>query len=454
MVKVKPTLLRGFEEYLPREQLLFDGWIDSIRRSFELFGFLPIETPSAERVEALTSKGVAEKEIYALARLAGGGEDEGMKGALRFDLTVPLARYVALHEHELAFPFRRYQIQRVWRGETPQANKGRYREFYQCDIDIINKGELSALAEAEIPSVIYGVFSALDIGPFEIRINNRKVLRGLLEHFQIDESASAGVLRILDKVEKLAPDAILRELAQGALGTAVAQELYGVVSAKKSTEETLAMLEALPRPGALLTKGITELRDVMAAVRAFGVPEAGCRVDLSVIRGLDYYTGTIYETSLLAHPELGSICSGGRYDDLASFFSNTRMPGVGISIGLTRLFSALKDEARSHGVAREPAQVLVTTMDPQYLERYLQIGRQLREAGINTEIYLEGGKLRKQMEYANKKGFRTAVIAGADEFGRNTVQVKNLLTQAASQHPLDEVVAAVKAALRPGTQGS
>jgi histidyl-tRNA synthetase len=452
MARVKPALLRGFEEYLPQEQLAFNAWVDAIRATFERFGFLPIETPSAERVEALTSKGVAEKEIYALSRLAAGeGEDDSTKGALRFDLTVPLARYVALHEHELAFPFRRYQIQRVWRGETPQVNKGRYREFYQCDIDIINKGELSILAEAEIPSIIHGVFTALDIGPFEIRINNRKVLRGLLEHFQISESASAGVLRILDKVEKLAPEAILQELAQAALGTAVAQELYGLVSSKKSSDETLAMLEALPRPGELLTKGVAELRDVMAAVRGFGVPEAGCRIDLSVIRGLDYYTGTIYETSLLEHPELGSVCSGGRYDDLASYFSATRMPGVGISIGLTRLFSAFKG-LRAAG--RTPAQVLVTTMDPARLDRYLEIGRRLREAGINTEIYLEGGKFRKQMEYANKKGFQVAIIAGEDELAAGEVQVKNLVSQASARHPLAAVVPAVEAVLKTFSKGS
>ncbi|MGE5639833.1 MAG: histidine--tRNA ligase [Clostridia bacterium] len=452
MARVKPALLRGFEEYLPQEQLAFNAWVDAIRATFERFGFLPIETPSAERVEALTSKGVAEKEIYALTRLAAAeGEDDSTKGALRFDLTVPLARYVALHEHELAFPFRRYQIQRVWRGETPQVNKGRYREFYQCDIDIINKGELSILAEAEIPSIIHGVFSALDIGRFEIRINNRKVLKGLLQHFDVPEARAVDVLRILDKVDKLGPDLVKKELTEAALGKAVADELYGVVSAKQSTGETLAALDALKNRSELLNQGIAELRDVMAAVRAFGVPEAGCRVDLSVIRGLDYYTGTIYETSLLEHPELGSVCSGGRYDDLASYFSNTKMPGVGISIGLTRLFSAFKG-LRAAG--RTPAQVLVTTMDPARLDRYLEIGRRLREAGINTEIYLEGGKFRKQMEYANKKGFQVAVIAGEDELAAGEVQVKNLASQASSRHPLAGVVPAVEAVLKTFSKGS
>ncbi len=452
MARVKPALLRGFEEYLPQEQLAFNAWVDAIRATFERFGFLPIETPSAERVEALTSKGVAEKEIYALTRLAAAeGEDDSTKGALRFDLTVPLARYVALHEHELAFPFRRYQIQRVWRGETPQVNKGRYREFYQCDIDIINKGELSLLAEAEIPSIIHGVFSALDIGRFEIRINNRKVLKGLLQHFDVPEARALDVLRILDKVDKLPADAIRAELGQTGVAEGVARDLYGVVKTAKSTEETLAVLEGLPNRNDLLARGTAELRDVMAAVRAFGVPESDCRVDLSVIRGLDYYTGTIYETSLPGHPELGSVCSGGRYDDLASFFSNTRMPGVGISIGLTRLFSAFKD-VRAAG--RTPAEVLVTTMDPARLDRYLEIGRRLREAGINTEIYLEGGKFRKQMEYANKKGFRVAVIAGEDELAAGEVQVKDLVSQAAARHPIAGVVPAVEALLKTFSKGS
>lgn len=452
MARVKPALLRGFEEYLPQEQLAFNAWVDAIRATFERFGFLPIETPSAERVEALTSKGVAEKEIYALSRLAAGeGEDDSTKGALRFDLTVPLARYVALHEHELAFPFRRYQIQRVWRGETPQVNKGRYREFYQCDIDIINKGELSILAEAEIPSIIHGVFSALDIGRFEIRINNRKVLKGLLQHFDVPEARAVDVLRILDKVDKLPAEAIRSELAQAGLPANVAADLYKLIRDSKGTEATLSALAALPRPGELLTRGIAELREVMAAVRAFGVPEAGCRVDLSVIRGLDYYTGTIYETSLLDHPELGSVCSGGRYDDLASYFSNTKMPGVGISIGLTRLFSAFKG-LRPGG--RTPAQVLVTTMDPGRLDRYLEIGRRLREAGINTEIYLEGGKFRKQMEYANKKGFQVAVIAGEDELAAGEVQVKDLASGTSARHPFAGVVAAVEAVLKTLAKGS
>ncbi len=456
MARVKPALLRGFEEYLPQEQLVFDGWVDSIRRTFELFGFLPIETPSAERIEALTSKGVAEKEIYALTRLAAGeGEDDSTKGALRFDLTVPFARYVAMHEHELAFPFRRYQIQRVWRGETPQANKGRYREFYQCDIDIINKGELSALAEAEVPSVIYEVFRRLGVGEFQIRLNNRKLLKGLLQHFSVPEQAAPEVLRALDKADKLPAEAIRAELVRSGLPQGVAASLYGLIEQSRSTDETLAALAALPRHGELLDAGLSELQSLVAAIRGFGVPQAAFKIDLSVIRGLDYYTGTIYETALAEHPELGSVCSGGRYDDLASFFSATRMPGVGISIGLTRLFSALKARAKNH--ARNPAQVLVTTMDARYLGRYLEIGSRLRAAGVNTEIYLEGGKLRKQMEYANKKGFQLAVIAGEDEFGRNAVQVKDLVRQTSSQHPLDELVGAVKAALRAplaGTQGT
>src|SRR5918912_240264 len=247
MKKVKPALLKGFDqEFLPHEQLQFNALVELVRRNFERFGFLPIETPSAERIEILTSKGGAEKEIYALSRLAAAEDDEAAaKGALRFDLTVPLARYVAMRERELAFPFRRYQIQRVWRGETPQARKGRFREFYQCDIDIINRENLSYLAEAEIPSVIYSVFREMAIGEFRIRINNRKVLKGILRHFDVSDEAATAVLRALDKIDKEPQEAILRELAAQGLAAKSADELYRIVASRRETAQTLALLESL-----------------------------------------------------------------------------------------------------------------------------------------------------------------------------------------------------------------
>ncbi|MGH8741084.1 MAG: histidine--tRNA ligase [Burkholderiales bacterium] len=444
MEKVKPALLRGFDqEYLPHEQLQFNALIELARANFERFGFLPIETPSAERKEVLTSKGGAEKEIYALTRLAAGDDEDeaATKGALRFDLTVPLARYVAMRERELAFPFRRYQIQRVWRGETPQANKGRFREFYQCDIDIINRDRLSLLAEAEIPSVIYSVFREMAIGDFRIRINNRKVLKALLHKFEVADASAAGVLRILDKIDKEPQAKIHADLERE--GVAQARALVEAISAKRDTGETLKMLQQLSLEGG----GVEELREVAAAVRKLGVPEAAFGIDLSVVRGLDYYTGTIYETSLAQYPELGSICSGGRYDDLASHFTRTRLPGVGISIGLTRLFSKLKDEGVLPRPSRTPAEVLVTAMDPRYVDRYMEFGRQLRQAGINTEVYLETAKLDKQLLYADRKGFRLAVIAGENEFGKDLVQLKDLSAKAAREVPISKLVAAAKETL-------
>ena len=448
MQKVKPALLRGFDqEYLPQDQLQFNRLVDIIRRNFERFGFLPIETPSAERREVLTSKGGVEKEIYALTRLAQSDEDEpSSRGALRFDLTVPLARYVAMHERELAFPFRRYQIQRVWRGETPQARKGRFREFYQCDIDIINRDRLSYLAEAEIPSVIYSVFREMAIGEFRIRINNRKVLKGLLHEFKVRDEKSASVLRILDKVEKEEAGKLRADLEHEGLARSAAAELFELISTRRNTAETLSVLQKLKSEAA--TQGLDELRRIVEAIGQFGVPDSAFGVDLGVVRGLDYYTGTIYETTLVGAPELGSICSGGRYDDLASYFTDTRLPGVGISIGLTRLFSKLKEAGLLQPLERTPAEVLVTTMDPRYLQRYLAVASELRAAGINTEVYLEPAKLGNQLTYADRKGFRIAIIAGENEFAKDVVQIKHLSTKTARDVAVSELVPAVKENLR------
>ena len=438
MEKVKPALLRGFDqEYLPQEQLQFNALVELIRRNFERFGFLPIETPSAERREILTSKGAADREIYALTRLAeADADDAASKGALRFDLTVPLARYVAMHERELAFPFRRYQIQRVWRGETPQANKGRWREFYQCDIDIIGRDKLSHLAEAEIPSVIYAVFKEMAIGEFRIRINNRKLLRGLLQHFEIAEDRAAEVLRILDKVEKEGKPATLKSLA----GAGVAGDKAGQLCEIVSEKETLEALRKLGLKNEMAAAGLQELGSIAEAIEQFGVPRSAYAVDLSVVRGLDYYTGTIYETTLTRYPEIGSICSGGRYDDLASYFTNTRLPGVGISIGLTRLFSRLLEAKLLKPLARTPAQVLVTRMSGQFLEKYLRMAAGLRAAGVNTEVYLEDAKLGNQLTYADRKGFRLALIAGETEFENGVVQIKDLASRQSHTVPLADVV--------------
>ncbi len=449
MSKVQPKLLKGFDqEYLPHEQLQFNRMIEIIRKTFELFGFVPIETPAAERKEILTSKGGVEKEIYALTRLAAAPDDEAStKGALHFDLTVPLARYVAMRERELAFPFRRYQIQKVWRGETPQARKGRFREFYQCDIDIINRDKLSYLAEAEIPSVIYSVFKKLRIGEFRIRINSRKILKGLLQKFSVSQENSAAVLRALDKIEKEARSVVLEDLSRAGMSHVQAIELFSFVSTRRDTDETLHALSELTSQNEMCEKGTAELKELVAAIRKFGLPDSAFCIDLGVVRGLDYYTGTIYETTLNSYPELGSICSGGRYDDLASYFTDTKLPGVGISIGLTRLFSKLKEVGLLQPAERRPTEAFIATMDHQYLDWYLNIARLLREAGVNTEVYLEKAKLGNQLVHADKKGFRLALIAGQSEVERSVVQIKDLSTQTASEFPLADVVSAVKNAL-------
>jgi histidyl-tRNA synthetase len=452
--KVKPALLRGFDqEYLPAEQLQFNRLVDIIRRNFELYGFLPIETPSAERREILTSKGGVEKEIYALTRLADAEDDDAAsKGALRFDLTVPLARYVAMRERDLAFPFRRYQIQRVWRGETPQANKGRFREFYQCDIDIIGREKLSYLAEAEIPSVIYSVFKEMAIGDFRIRINNRKVLKGLLERFGVTQESTDAVLRTLDKIEKKPGDEIKQSLEKDGVIAKHVEGLYNVFvsmpSKPRGTSETLEMLTDHLNKGEIGKGGLEELNNVVKAIRQFGVPDSAFSIDLSVVRGLGYYTGTIYETTLTSAPELGSICSGGRYDDLASYFTDTKLPGVGISIGLTRLFSKLSEAGLLQPLARTPAEVLVTTMDQQHLDKYLRMATALRAAGINTEVYLEQAKLERQLQYASRKEFRVAVIAGETEFSNSVVQVKDLSTRQSHTVPIDDLVTPIKDLLK------
>ena len=450
MRKVRPALLKGFDqEFLPQEQLQFNALLELVRRNFERFGFLPIETPSAERIEVLTSKGGAEKEIYALSRLAAGDDDEAAaKGALRFDLTVPLARYVAMRERELAFPFRRYQIQRVWRGENPQVKRGRFREFYQCDIDVIGRETLSPLFEAEIPAVIHSVFREMAIGRFVIRINNRKVLKGILQHFSVADDAAPAVLRALDKIEKEGEGAVLAELERNGIRAKAASELYQIIATRRQTNEALALLGDLAYSNETYAQGVGELGMIVQAIRQFGVPDDAFAIDLGVVRGLDYYTGTIYETTLLDHADIGSICSGGRYDDLASYFTSTRLPGVGISIGLSRLFARLKESNLLQPLARTPAEVLVTALDAGSLERYLRIAADLRAADINTEVYLERAKIGKQFEYANRKGFRVAITAGPDEFARQTVKVKDLAHQTESDVPAAELVARVQQLLK------
>ncbi len=427
---IKPRTPPGTMELLPRDQIAFQRMLDTIRRTFEGFGFLPIETPVFELSDVLLTKtgGETERQVYfvqstgALEKAADGLPEL----ALRFDLTVPLARYVAEHEHDLAFPFRRYQMQRVYRGE--RAQRGRFREFYQCDIDVIGKDALSIRHDAEIPAVIHAVFAALDIGDFTIRFNNRKLLRGYFEGQGIAGDAQVGVLREIDKLDKRGEDAV-RDTLQGegfGLSADVAERLLAFSRVRSTShDDALAKLAALGNGSPLFEEGRNELREVLQRLRALGVPESRYAINLSIARGLDYYTGTVYETTLDAHPQIGSICSGGRYENLASHYTKSKLPGVGISIGLSRLFWQLR-EAGLVGTADSSVDVLVSLLDDDGLDHALALSQQLRAAGLNVETQLEPRKLAKQMQYADRAGIRFVVIRGGDEAAKGVVSVKDL----------------------------
>lgn len=398
--------ISGFKEFLPEEQIVLERMKRIIVKNFELYGFSPLETAAVEREGVLLAKsGENTKLIYGLRLLERSDQDVGDSKdiALRFDLTVPLARYVAQNYGKLAFPFRRYQIQKVWRGE--RAQKGRFREFYQCDIDVVGDGELGLLNDAEIPAVIYGVFSELEIGPFQIRINNRRLLNGLMEYLKICLSYGDGqsTMNIIDKTEKVGIEKTKEMLVELAGATSeAANALIEVLTFRANTRDTLKWLTA-KQYGKLFEQGVQELSEVVNVVRVLGVPEESCVIDLGIARGLDYYTGTVYETTLLENPQFGSVCSGGRYDDLASNYIDRKLPGVGISIGLTRLLAALFDNGVVETGPSSPSQVIIFQMDTALRSDYLVLAAQLRSVGIKTEVYPEDAKLDKQSKYAVKK---------------------------------------------------
>ena len=360
------------------------------------------------------------------------GAAEGLPElALRFDLTVPLARYVAEHEHELAFPFRRYQIQRVYRGE--RAQRGRFREFYQCDIDVVGKDSLSIRFDAEILAVIHAVFSELGIGDFTIQLNNRKLMRGFFEGLGVaDGERQMAVLREVDKLDKRGADHVRETLTGEGFGLSadtVGKILEFVAVRSTSRTDALARLDALGQGSDTFNQGIAELREVLELVHALGVPESDYCLNLSIARGLDYYTGTVYETALDGFAQIGSICSGGRYDDLASHYSKSKLPGVGISIGLTRLFWQLREAGLVAGADESSVQAMVALMEETQLTDSLDIARRLRVGGINTEVQMEAKKLGKQFQYASRAGIRFVVLAGADELARGVVTVKDLVRE-------------------------
>jgi histidyl-tRNA synthetase len=429
MSLTKPRTMPGVLELLPLEQIAFQGTLDLIRRNFERFGFLPVETPAIELTDVLLTKtgGETERQVYFVQSTGSLKQGDEPELALRFDLTVPLARYVAEHEHQLQFPFRRYQMQRVYRGES--AQRGRFREFYQCDIDVIGKDALSVRFDAELPAVIHGIFSELAIGPFTIQMNNRKLMRGFFERVGVADPEQQGlVLREVDKIDKRGEQYVRDTLTGDAFklpADAVAQILAFISQRSSGHDDAIAKLDALGGGNAMLEAGVAELREVLGFVRALGVPEANYAINFSIARGLDYYTGTVYETTLNDHPQIGSICSGGRYENLASHYTKSKLPGVGISIGLTRLFWQLR-EAGLIATASSSVQAMVALMNEADLPKYIELANQLRAAGINTEVQLEPKKLGKQFQYASKAGIRFVLVLGEDEMAKNTVSVKDM----------------------------
>jgi len=419
----------GVMELLPLDQIAFQEMLDTIRRTYERFGFLPVETPVMEFTDVLLTKtgGETERQVYFVQSTGSLKQGDEPDLALRFDLTVPLARYVAEHERSLSFPFRRYQMQRVYRGES--AQRGRFREFYQADIDVIGKDTLSIRYDAELPAVIYSVFRDLKIGPFTIQLNNRKIMRGFFEGLGItDSDQQTLVLREVDKLDKRGAGHVRETLTGESFGLSaeVAQKILDLVQIRShGYDDALTKLVALGQGTDTFNQGIAEMSEVLTLIRAFGVPETHYMLNLSIARGLDYYTGTVYETTLNDHPQIGSICSGGRYENLATHYTKSHLPGVGISIGATRLFWQLR-EAKLLGSAQSTVQVLVTQMDEASLPTYLELAMQLRNAGINTEAVMEASKLGKQFKYADRAGIRFVLVLGPDEIAKGAVTVKDL----------------------------
>ena len=441
MERIKPRTLSGFMELLPADQAKMEVFMETLRRSYALYGFTPLDTPIIESSEVLLAKGggETEKQIY---RFTKGDSDL----SLRFDLTVPLAKYVALNYASLAFPFRRFQIGKVYRGE--RAQRGRFREFYQADIDVIGDGKLDIVNEAEIPSIIYRTFTALGLTRFVIRVNNRKILNGFYAMLGLSEQAG-DIMRTVDKLDKIGPEKV-RALLVGeeiTIPADAADEILRFIAIRGSNADVLAALETYRGKNELFDAGLDELCAVTAYLPEFGVPEENFAVDLTIARGLDYYTGTVYETALLDHPEIGSICSGGRYDNLAEYYTDKSLPGVGISIGLTRLFYVLQEQGMlSDALVTAPADVLVIPMTDS-LSFAVQTATALRNAGIRVQLYTEQKKFKAKMSYADKLGFPFAALIGEDEIAQGKVSLKDMTTGVQTLLTPDAAAVAVKAAL-------
>ena len=421
MAQIKPHTLSGFMELLPQPQLQMEAIMEVLRRTYSLYGFTPLDTPAIEAADVLLAKGggETEKQIY---RFQKGDSDL----ALRFDLTVPLAKYVALHYGELSFPFRRYQIGKVYRGE--RAQRGRFREFYQADIDIIGDGKLSITNEAEVPAIIYKTFSTLGLRRFQIRVNNRKILNGFYAMLGLSEK-SGDIMRTVDKLDKIGADKV-RVLLVEDCGVAEEQadEILRFIAIRGANEEVLAALEQYRGKNETFDTGVDELTAVTKLLGAFGVPEENFAVDLTIARGLDYYTGTVYATTLLDHPEIGSVCSGGRYDNLAEYYTDRPLPGVGISIGLTRLFYVLSEQGMLNDArAAAPADVMIVPMTED-LEPSVRLATALREKNIRVQLYTEQKKFKAKIQYADKLHVPYVIFLGEDEVNGGVVALKDLRT--------------------------
>ena len=417
---IKPRTLSGFMELLPGKQTQFERMLTILRDTYSSYGFAPLDTPVIEDAQILLAKGggETEKQIY---RFQKGDSDL----ALRFDLTVPLAKYVALHCNELAFPFRRYQISKVYRGE--RAQRGRFREFYQADIDIIGDGKLDILNEAEIPAIIYKVFRGFGLTRFQIRVNNRKILTGFYAMLDLAEK-SGEIMRTVDKLEKIGPVKVKAILLEGGLSEQQADEILAFIAIRGTNAQVLTALETYAGRNELFDLGLAELKAVTENLAAFGVPEENFAVDLTIARGLDYYTGTVYETTLLDHPEIGSVCSGGRYDNLAGYYIDKALPGVGISIGLTRLFYVLDEQGLLNpALPTAPCDALVLPMTAE-AGPAIALAEILRSSGLKVQLYGEQKKFKQKMSYADKIGVPFAVLLGEDELAAGKCTVKNMAT--------------------------